>query len=55
MRLSRVSVTLGSLLVTASRNLEKRSSSSGDRLSLDEFSNPPLFSVDDSSSVSGTT
>ena len=54
MRLSRVSVTLGSLLVTLSRNLVKRSSSSGG-LSLDELSNTPLLSDDESSSVSGTT
>ena len=54
MRLSRVSVTLGSLLVTVSRNLVKRSSSSGG-LRFDELSKPPLFSVDESSSISGTT
>ena len=54
MRLSRVSVTLGSLLVTGSRYLVKRSSSSGG-LSLEEFSSGPLLSIDDSSSISGTT
>lgn len=56
MRLSRVrSVTRGSLVVIVSRNLVKRSSSSGG-LCLDEISNAPLFfSVEDSSSVSGTT
>lgn len=56
MRLSRVSnVIRGSLVVMVSRNLVKRSSSSGG-LCLDELSNAPFFfSVDDSSSVSGTT
>lgn len=54
MRLSLVSVTLGSLLLTLSRNLVKRSSSSGG-LNLDELSNPSLLSPDESSSMSGTT
>lgn len=54
MRLSLVSVTLGSLLLTLSRYLVKRSSSSG-CLNLEELSNPSLESPEEPSSMSGTT
>ena len=54
MRLSRVRVSLGSLLLTLSRYFDKRSSSSG-ALSLDELSNSFVESLEDSSSISGTT
>ena len=54
MRLSLVSVTLGSLLLTLSRYLVKRSSSSG-CLNLDEVSNPSLVSPEEPSLMSGTT
>ena len=54
MRLSRVSVTRGSLLAAVSRYFVKRSSSSGG-LCLDDFSKGALLSVEDSSSMSGTS